>query len=89
MKRTLTLITAATLLFAPALASAAPGDEAAVTASDTDTGYAYKFDDDVMNGSGIGANAARIKVRPGHLRRTLIRPRLHFVPELLESVELI
>ncbi len=88
MKRTLTLITAATLLLSPALASAAPTTKTA-KASDTDTGYAYDFDDDIMNGSGIGTNAAQIKVRPRHVRRTLIRPRLHFVPELLKSVELI
>lgn len=85
MKRTLSLIAAAMLLLPPALASAAP----TAKASDTDTGYAYDFKDDIMNGSGIGANAARIKVRPRHVRRTLIRPRLHFVPELLKSVELI
>jgi len=89
MKTTLNLIAAATMLLSPALASADAGDGASATASDTDTGYAYEFDDDIMNGDGIGANAARIKVRPGHVRRTLIRPRLHFVPELLKSVELI
>lgn len=48
---------------------------------------AYLFDDDALAGDGIGVNAAKIVVRSAGVRRTLIRPRLNFVPELLKSVE--
>lgn len=50
---------------------------------------AYLFDDDALAGSGIGANAAKIVVRRPGIRRTLIRPRLNFVPELVKSVEML
>ena len=60
---------------------------ASANAEDTDQGYAYKFGDDLLSGGVFGANVAQIKVRSHGMRRTLIRPRLHFVPELLKSVE--
>ena len=34
-----------------------------------------------------GPNDATIRVRPGPVRTTLIRPRTSFVPEMLKSVE--
>jgi len=89
MKRPLHLFAVAAVLLVPRLAHAAANATSEAVIKDADTGYAYDFIDDLVNGNGIDANAARIKVRPGHVRRTLIRPRLHFVPELLESVELI
>ena len=39
------------------------------------------------NAGGFGPNDATIRVRPGPLRTTLIRPRTSFVPEMLKSVE--
>lgn len=51
--------------------------------------YGYKFEDDLLGAGVMGAQNGMIKVRQGIVRRTLIRPRTHFVPELLKSIELI
>lgn len=50
-------------------------------------GYGYNFEDDPLNAGGFGPNDATIRVRPGPVRTTLIRPRTSFVPEMLKSVE--
>lgn len=50
-------------------------------------GYGYEFSDDPLSAGGFGPNDATIRVRPGPVRRTLIRPRTSFVPEMLKSVE--
>ena len=50
-------------------------------------GYGYEFGDDPLTAGGFGPNDATIRVRPGPVRRTLIRPRTSFVPEMLKSVE--
>jgi len=55
--------------------------------SDTEDGYTYTFSDDPLSGNSDAANAAVIRTRRAGTRRTLIRPRLHFVPELLKTVE--
>ena len=52
-----------------------------------DEGYGYEFSDDPLNAGGFGPNDATIRVRPGPVRTTLIRPRTSFVPEMLKSVE--
>jgi hypothetical protein len=52
-----------------------------------DQGYGYEFTDDPLNAGGFGPNDATIRVRPGPIRTTLIRPRTSFVPEMLKSVE--
>src|SRR6476620_4144285 len=52
-----------------------------------DSGYGYEFTDDPLNAGGFGPNDATIRVRPGPIRTTLIRPRTSFVPEMLKSVE--
>ena len=49
--------------------------------------YQYVFTDDPLNAGGFGPNDATIRVRPGPVRTTLIRPRTSFVPEMLKSVE--
>ena len=49
--------------------------------------YGYKFEDDPLSAGGFGPNDATIRVRPGPVRTTLIRPRTSFVPEMLKSVE--
>jgi hypothetical protein len=56
-------------------------------ASDGKEGYGYEFSDDPLSAGGFGPNDATIKVRPGPVRTTLIRPRTSFVPEMLKSVE--
>jgi len=55
--------------------------------SGKEEGYGYEFGDDPLSAGGFGPNDATIKVRPGPVRRTLIRPRTSFVPEMLKSVE--
>lgn len=55
--------------------------------SDGKEGYGYEFSDDPLSAGGFGPNDATIKVRPGPVRTTLIRPRTSFVPEMLKSVE--
>lgn len=52
-----------------------------------DESYGYEFTDDPLNAGGFGPNDATIRVRPGPVRTTLIRPRTSFVPEMLKSVE--
>lgn len=58
-----------------------------VKSSDSKEGYGYEFADDPLAAGGFGPNDATIRVRPGPVRTTLIRPRTSFVPEMLKSVE--
>ena len=71
----------AALLFFAGLSSAQ------VKESKSDDGYGYSFDDDPLNAGGFGPNDATIKVRSKAVCTTLIRPRTHFIPEMLKSVE--
>ena len=80
------------LLSAPAFAQDAPaaGGAGAAGAGGKDGGngdYGYKFEDDPLSAGGFGPADATIRVRPGPVRTTLIRPRTSFVPEMLKSVE--
>jgi hypothetical protein len=52
-----------------------------------DEGYGYEFSDDPLAAGGFGPGDATIRVRPGPVRTTLIRPRTSFVTEMLKSVE--
>ncbi len=76
-----------------AQAAPAPGAGAGGAAPKTsgaggrDEGYGYEFSDDPLAAGGFGPNDATIRVRPGPVRTTLIRPRTSFVPEMLKSVE--
>jgi hypothetical protein len=45
------------------------------------------FEDDPLSGDGFGADLPIIKVRPVRTMGYLIRPRTHFVSEMLKSVE--
>jgi hypothetical protein len=71
------------------LSSAAMAQDVKSTDSggDDGDGYGYEFGDDPLTAGGFGPNDATIRVRPGPVRRTLIRPRTSFVPEMLKSVE--
>lgn len=61
--------------------------KAAAGGSKKEEGYGYEFSDDPLSAGGFGPNDATIRVRPGPVRTTLIRPRTSFVPEMLKSVE--
>jgi hypothetical protein len=68
-------------------APAAGGGAAANGAAGGNGDYGYKFEDDPLAAGGFGPSDATIRVRPGPVRTTLIRPRTSFVPEMLKSVE--
>jgi hypothetical protein len=85
---------ALTLVSGSAFAQGAPpagGGGAAAggtkTTGESKEGYGYEFSDDPLSAGGFGPNDATIRVRPGPVRTTLIRPRTSFVPEMLKSVE--
>src|SRR4051794_18687668 len=93
-KRCFGVLAAAFLLLSSASAFAqAPGAAAGGAAPKAsggggkDEGYGYEFSDDPLAAGGFGPNDATIRVRPGPVRTTLIRPRTSFVPEMLKSVE--
>jgi len=72
----------------PSWAQEAAGGAAAPSATGSGNGdYGYKFEDDPLSAGGFGPSDATIRVRPGPVRTTLIRPRTSFVPEMLKSVE--
>jgi len=69
------------------VALSAASSFAQVKGTDSKEGYGYEFSDDPLSAGGFGPNDATIRVRPGPVRTTLIRPRTSFVPEMLKSVE--
>lgn len=73
--------------YAQDAAGGAGGSAAANGASGGNGDYGYKFEDDPLAAGGFGPSDATIRVRPGPVRTTLIRPRTSFVPEMLKSVE--
>jgi hypothetical protein len=73
--------------FAQAPAAGGGAAPAAGGGGDGKDGYGYEFSDDPLSAGGFGPNDATIRVRPGPVRTTLIRPRTSFVPEMLKSVE--
>jgi hypothetical protein len=77
------------LLSAQSFAQDAPAGAAAAPGAKPEGGgdYGYKFEDDPLSAGGFGPADATIRVRPGPVRTTLIRPRTSFVPEMLKSVE--
>jgi hypothetical protein len=77
------LVAGATLL----VTSSVFAQDKGVATTDTKEGYGYNFTDDPLSAGGFGPNDATIRVRPGPVRTTLIRPRTSFVPEMLKSVE--
>lgn len=68
-------------------ASAFAQEETRSSSEGDGSGYGYEFSDDPLNAGGFGPNDATIRVRPGPVRTTLIRPRTSFVNEMLKSVE--
>jgi len=83
-------LAAATLLLVSASTFAQDAPAATPTGAGGSSGngdYGYKFEDDPLSAGGFGPADATIRVRPGPVRTTLIRPRTSFVPEMLKSVE--
>ena len=52
-----------------------------------DDSYGYIFNDDALQALGRDANGAQILVRKTGSRERLLRPRVHFIAEMLKSVE--
>ncbi len=90
-RRILGLVFAFSVTTLPAFGQAAGGAASAGVKSTggeaKEDGYGYEFGDDPLAAGGFGPNDATIRVRPGPVRSTLIRPRTSFVPEMLKSVE--
>lgn len=88
VRKAAALLSGVAILLVSTTVFAQPGG-AGVKATDDDggDGYGYEFGDDPLTAGGFGPNDATIRVRPGPVRRTLIRPRTSFVPEMLKSVE--
>ncbi len=82
MRKTLSCLAA--LTFTLALAGPAAAQDRDL-APDTE----YNFEDHDVEGGYRSPLGESIIVREGMGRVTLVRPRLHFVPELLKSVETI
>jgi hypothetical protein len=61
--------------------------ERALVTSEGPNGYGYKFEDDLVAGSGLTSNDPRLRVVRHAARDLLIRPRTGFIPELLKTVE--
>lgn len=78
---------AAALLMLSASSQAQDAAPAAGSTPGSSGDYGYKFEDDPLSAGGFGPSDATIRVRPGPVRQTLIRPRTSFVPEMLKSVE--
>jgi hypothetical protein len=72
------LLLAAALVL-PTVTVSAQGEEAGATT--------YDFDDDLVTGDLVRPDGEQLVVRQGGRRGTLIRPREHFIPEMLKSVE--
>ena len=47
----------------------------------------YDFEDDDLLAAGLGPMGAVLTIRPNAGRQQLLRPRAHFVPEMLKSIE--
>ena len=78
-----TLSCLAALTFTLALAAPA----AAQNHREIDPEVSYEFEDHDVEGGYRSPLGESILVRQGMGRVSLVRPRLHFVPELLKSVE--
>ena len=87
MKRSTRVLAAALVLGVSLFTSASAFAQETASSEGDGNGYGYEFSDDPLNAGGFGPNDATIRVRPGPVRTTLIRPRTSFVNEMLKSVE--
>jgi hypothetical protein len=60
---------------------------AQVKASTSKDRYFYLFTDDPLNAGGFQSGEATIRVRIQAARATLIRPRISFIPSMVQSVQ--
>ena len=51
------------------------------------TGHSVVFKDDPMTAAGRDASGYVLTVRPGAARVGLLKPRVHFIVEMLKSIE--
>lgn len=68
-------------------ASALAEETQTVTHQKKSDGYGYIFADDLLDGGGQSPTGAQIRVLNLGRRDRLLRPRVHFIPEMLKSVE--
>lgn len=82
-------MTRTALVFAVLLVSSTAHGQPEVVAEDVhDGGYTYNFKDaDRLIATGSGADGAILTVRRVGLRERLLRPRLHFVQQMLKTAE--
>jgi hypothetical protein len=78
---------AAALAVVGAVCASMLSAEASAEPTKKDDQYGYIFGDDVMTGTNMGATAPQITVLKVGRRDRLLRPRMHFVAEMLKSVE--
>jgi hypothetical protein len=83
MKQALTLLVAGALT---ALAGTASAQEPRARTADEPVTH-YTFGDELVPGDLVRPEGEILQARRRHGRGTLIRPRWHFVPELMKSVE--
>ena len=85
MKKIVTTLLAATMLMAFAGTAAAQdrGERSRAVTADTN----FTFEDHAVAGDRDSSAGERIISRTLRQRHTLVRPRTHFVPELMMSVE--
>ena len=83
MRIILTTLAALSLALAFGGVASAPSRPAPSTPPDAE----FTFEDDLVEGGSIGPEGSRIEARDRHRRRSLVRPRVHFVPELVHSIE--
>lgn len=85
MRTIVTTLSALTLMLALAATAGAqdrPGRQADI-APDT----SFDFEDDLVEGGRYTQEGIRVDSRGRAMRTTLVRPRVHFIPEMLKSVE--
>jgi hypothetical protein len=85
MMKTTTIMAAAAAFLG--FFAAIPDAAAEEKGSQKDDNYGYIFTDDVLNAGNPSAVGGLINVVKLARRDRLLRPRLHFVPEMLKSVE--
>ncbi|WP_437914665.1 hypothetical protein WME73_02960 [Sorangium sp. So ce302] len=81
--RSLISVTAALLFLCVSISEAAAQDKTPTKQEN----YSYTFTDDLLDASNSSATGAMLQVRQPGRRDRLLRPRLHFIPEMLKSVE--
>ena len=85
--RTAPLMALSALFLATTLANAQSKSDHSVRKTRELPGYEYTFADDALDAHPNVTSSLMINVRDTKGRAGLIRPRAHFVPEMLKSVE--